>query len=168
MNIYLITGKAGSGKNYLALELAKRLDNAVVTGLSKYIKQFALELKLWDGNDNNKPREFLQNTGDLMRAVDINFLTKRMLEDIEIYKLLGIKNVIISDIRLINEIEYLRRSNYNTITIKIISKTSNRILSESEKNHITETELDNYDKFDYIIENNNNLEQEINKILKGR
>ncbi len=168
MNIYLITGKAGSGKNYLAEELAKRLDNVVITGLSKYIKLFAIELGLWDGNDNNKPREFLQNTGDLMRAIDTNFLTKRMLEDVEIYKQLGIKNIIISDVRLINEIEYLKRSNYNIITIKVVSSTSNRILTESEKNHITETELDNFDRFDFIVENNENLEEEIEKILKGR
>ena len=168
MNIYLITGKAGSGKNYLAEELAKRLDNVVITGLSKYIKLFAIELGLWDGNDNNKPREFLQNTGDLMRAIDTNFLTKRMLEDVEIYKQLGIKNIIISDVRLINEIEYLKRSNYNIITIKVVSSASNRILTESEKNHITETELDNYDRFDFIVENNENLEEEIEKILKGR
>ena len=87
MNLYLITGKAGSGKDYLANKLKERLDNVVITRLSKYIKIIAIELGLWDGNEDNKPREFLQNTGDLMRAIDTNFLTKRILDDIKTGKL---------------------------------------------------------------------------------
>ncbi len=167
MNIYLITGKAGSGKNHLANILKEKLDNSVITSLSKYIKIIAIELGKWDGNDDNKPREFLQTTGDLMRAEDVNFLTKRIVDDIKIYKKLGIENVIISDVRLINEIEYLKKTNYNIITIRVNSNTSNRVLTDSEKNHITEIELDNYNDFDYIIDNNN-MNNIIDEIVKGR
>ena len=167
MNLYLITGKAGSGKDYLANKLKERLDNVVITRLSKYIKIIAIELGLWDGNEDNKPREFLQNTGDLMRAIDTNFLTKRILDDIKIYKELGINNVIISDVRLINEINYLKSSEYNVITIRVNSDTSNRVLTDSEKNHITETELDNYNDFDYIVDRNN-IDNIIEEIVKGR
>ena len=167
MNIYLITGKAGSGKDYLASMLKERLDNVVVTRLSKYIKIIAIELGLWDGNEDNKPREFLQNTGDLMRAIDTNFLTKRILDDIKIYKELGIENVIISDVRLINEINYIKNSNYNVITIRVNSDKSNRVLTDSEKHHITETELDNYTDFDYIVDREN-LNNIVEEIVKGR
>ena len=167
MNLYLITGKAGSGKDYLANKLKERLDNVVITRLSKYIKIIAIELGLWDGNEDNKPREFLQNTGDLMRAIDTNFLTKRILDDIKIYKELGINNVIISDVRLINEINYLKSSEYNVITIRVNSDTSNRVLTDSEKNHITETELDNYNDFDYIVDRNN-IDDIVEQIVKGR
>ena len=167
MNLYLITGKAGSGKDYLANKLKERLDNVVITRLSKYIKIIAIELGLWDGNEDNKPREFLQNTGDLMRAIDTNFLTKRILDDIKIYKELGIENVIISDVRLINEINYIKNSNYNVITIRVNSDKSNRVLTDSEKNHITETELDNYNDFDYIVDRNN-IDNVIEEIVKGR
>ena len=90
MNIYLLVGKAGSGKNYVANILKQKLPNAVITSLSKYIKLFALELGLWDGDDNNKPRKFLQTTGDKLRAVDENILTKRMLDDIKVYEMLNI------------------------------------------------------------------------------
>ena len=168
MNIYLIIGKAGSGKNYVANLLKEQLNNSVITGLSKYIKLFALELGIWDGNDNNKPRTFLQTTGDKLRAVDENILSKRMLEDIKIYEMLDIKNVIISDVRLINEINYLKKSNYNIITIKVNSTKNNRILTNEETKHITETELDNYIDYDYLIENNESINEQIEEILKGR
>ena len=41
-----------------------RLNNTVITGLSKYIKLFALELTDWDRRDFNKPRTYLQDMGD--------------------------------------------------------------------------------------------------------
>ena len=168
MNVYLLVGKAGSGKNYVANIIKQKLPNSVITGLSKYIKLFALELGIWDGNDNNKPRKFLQTTGDKLRAVDKNILSKRMLEDIKVYTELGIENVIISDVRLISEINNLKNSNHNIITIKVISKKSNRNLTIEEQNHLTEKELEKFNDYDYLIENNENIEKQIEEILKGR
>lgn len=168
MNIYLLVGKAGSGKNYVANILKQRLPNSVITSLSKYIKLFALELGLWDGDDNNKPRKFLQTTGDKLRAVDENILTKRMLDDIKVYKMLNIKNIIISDVRLLNEINNLKNSDYNIIVIKVSSKKSNRKLTIEELNHLTEKELEDYKDYDYLIENNERINEQIEEILKGR
>ena len=168
MNIYLLVGKAGSGKNYVANILKQKLPNAVITSLSKYIKLFALELGLWDGDDNNKPRKFLQTTGDKLRAVDENILTKRMLDDIKVYEMLNIKNIIISDVRLLNEINNLKNSDYNIIVIKVSSKKSNRNLTIEEQNHLTEKELEDYKDYDYLIENNERINEQIEEILKGR
>ena len=78
MKVFLITGKAGCGKNEVANIIKRKLDKTVITGLSKYIKLFALELTNWDGNDNNKPREFLQTMGDKLRACREDYLTKRL------------------------------------------------------------------------------------------
>ena len=166
MRIFLIAGKAGSGKNEVANKIKEYLPNTIITGISKYIKLFALEYTNWDGRDLNKPRKFLQTMGDKIRQVDNNFLINRIIEDLKIYEL-DYSNVIISDIRLINEIEEIKKTNNEIITIKVISSTSKRNLSEEEKQHITETELDNYNKFDYIIENNNELDNKIKEILKG-
>jgi len=170
MKVFLITGKAGCGKNEVANIIKSKLDNTVITGLSKYIKLFALELTNWDGSDDNKPREFLQTMGDKLRACREDYLTKRLLEDIEIYKREGISNVVISDVRLINEIEYFdNRDNIEVITIRVNCDNSKRCLTECEMNHHTETELDNYKGYDYIIENkfDKELEKEIDKILEG-
>ena len=170
MRVFLIAGKAGCGKNEVANIIKSKLDNTVITGFSKYIKLFALELTNWDGNDNNKPREFLQTMGDKLRACRKDYLTKRIYEDIEIYKNEGISNIVISDVRLIDEIEYFKNKNdLDVITIRVNCDNSKRCLSDEEKKHITEIELDNYNGFDYIIENkfNEELEIQINNILEG-
>ena len=170
MRVFLIAGKAGCGKDEVAKLIKSKLDNTIITGLSKYIKLFALELTNWDGNDNNKPREFLQTMGDKLRACRKDYLTKRLYEDIEIYKREGISNVIVSDVRLIDEIEYFKsKEELEVITIRVNGENSKRCLTNEEKNHITEIELDNYSEFDYIIDNkfNEELEIQINNILEG-
>jgi phosphomevalonate kinase len=170
MRVFLISGKAGCGKDEVAKLIKSKLDNTVITGLSKYIKLFALELTDWDGNDNNKPREFLQTMGDKLRACREDYLTKRVYEDIEVYKQEGISNVVVSDVRLVNEINYFKgKSDLEVITIRVNCNNSKRCLTDSEKCHITETELDNYNEYDYIVENkfNEELEKQINEILEG-
>lgn len=170
MKIFLIAGKAGSGKNEVANIIKETLSNSVVTSFSKYIKLFTLELTDWDGRDITKPREYLQNMGDKLRAIDKDFLTKRILEDIEVYKREGISNVIVSDVRLVNEIEYFKNLNkFDVIAIRVNSKESKRKLTNDEMNHHTELELDTYQGFDYVIENNFNddLKKEVEEILEG-
>ena len=170
MRLFLVAGKAGSGKNEVAIFIKEILKNTVITSFSKYIKLFTLELTDWDGDDSNKPREFLQNMGDKLRAIDEDFLTKRILEDIEVYKREGISNVVISDVRLVNEIEFFKKiKDIEVVTIRVNSDTSRRNLTNDEKHHITEIELDNYNGFDYTVKNqfNDNLKEEIIKILEG-
>ncbi len=170
MRIFLIAGKAGSGKNEVARLIKEKLSNTVITSFSKYIKLFALELSNWDGKDENKPREFLQNMGDTLRAVDENFMTNRLLEDIKVYEQVGIKNIVISDVRLVHELEYFtQNTNYEVITIRVNAQEFKRNLTATEKLHHTELELDNYDKFNYIINNSfdENLAKDVDKILEG-
>ena len=170
MKVFLIAGKAGCGKDEVAKLIKSKLDNTVITGLSKYIKLFALELTNWDGNDNNKPREFLQTMGDKLRACRKDYLTKRIYEDIEIYKNEGISNIVVSDVRLIDEIEYFKdKEDLDIVTIRVNCNNSKRCLSNEEKCHITETELDNYNGFDYTIDNHfdEKLKEEIIKMLEG-
>lgn len=169
MRLFLISGKAGSGKNEVANIIYDNLPKTVISSLSKYIKLFATEMTTWQFNDeNNKPRTFLQNIGDDLRNIDKNFLTKRLMEDIKLYKKYY-DNVILSDVRLINEIEYFQdQPDLEVITIRVNSNEYKRNLTIEEKKHLTETELDNY-QFDYVIENefNVNLKEEVINILKG-
>ena len=153
MRIFLISGKAGSGKNEVANILRDNLKNSVITSFSKYIKLFALEFTDWDGRDITKPREFLQNMGDTLRGIDQNFLITRLIEDFKVYET-KFDNVIISDVRLPHELEYIKEnSGYEVITIRVNSNSSARKLNGKEMKHHTELDLDNYDKFNYIIEN---------------
>ena len=167
MRIFLLAGKAGSGKSSVAKIIQKLLPHTVITNLSKYIKLFAMEMTSWNGCDETKPREFLQTTGDELRNIKKDFLTKRMLEDIEFYKKYY-HNVVISDVRLVDEINYFKKlTEFEVITIHITSSKKRRNLTEKEKMHYTEMELDQYRNFDYRIENNDatHLEKEIKEIL---
>jgi phosphomevalonate kinase len=168
MKVILISGKAGSGKDEVAKLLKMYLGNTVITKLAKYIKLFAAEMTDWDGKEDDKPRTFLQEMGDNLRLLDKNFLTKRMVEDLKLYEKFY-DYVIISDVRLVNEIEYIKANYLNVVTIRVNAKESTRKLTEKEKEHITETELDNYNNFDYVIENDfkDDLKDEVKEILGG-
>ena len=117
MKIFLVGGKSGSGKGEVAKLIKEfyiyKLEESVITEFSKYLKLYATELTEWDGNPATKPREYLQNIGDLVRSMDSNFLISRMIEDIEVYKNY-VQNVIISDVRFPKEIDEMAL-NYDNV-----------------------------------------------------
>ena len=62
MKVYLISGRARSGKTQTAKMLKKLLESqnrkVVITEYSKYIKLFAKDLLGWDMISEPKPRAF--------------------------------------------------------------------------------------------------------------
>jgi len=168
LRVFLIAGRAGSGKDEVAGIIKKQMEKTLITSFSKYIKMYAVDILNWNGLEGSKPRTFLQNMGEALRADDENFLINRLIQDLNVYKEY-FDNVVISDVRLINEVEMFKDIDiYDVVTIKLVANTSKRNLSSEERNHRTEIELDNYNRFDYIIENkfDNSLEQNIMKILE--
>ena len=164
MRIFIIGGKSGTGKNELAKIIKGYYDTknekSIITEYSKYVKVLAREMLNWNGEINTKPRKFLQEMGSMMRQkLGEDIFIKRMQDDIIIYEDYY-DNVIISDARLINELELMKNKYANVYTIHLISNHKNN-LDEEEKHHITETELDNYHNYDYEIDSSN-LE-ELNK-----
>lgn len=169
MKIFIIGGKSGCGKTKLAQMIKDFYDKqgkkSVITEFSKYIKLFAKEMVNWDYNEP-KPRKFLQDMGMFIRKnIDNNFLINRMKQDLLVYEKYY-DNVIISDARFIDEIESIKKDNPNTYTIHLINEKENN-LSNDEKNHISETSLDDYIA-DYNIEINSleELQVEIENILE--
>lgn len=170
MRIFLIAGKAGSGKNEVAKLIKEyyiyKLEECAITSYSKYIKNFALELTNWDGNENNKPRDFMQNLGDEMRESDPNFLVSNMIKDITIYQKY-VENLVISDVRMPNEIEEIKNSFDNVYSFYIVNQFSSSKLTVKQQSHVTEIALENYTDFDYIIANDDlsKLKEKIFAIL---
>ena len=170
MRIFIIGGKSGSGKTYLASLIKEYYDlegdKSIVTEYSKYIKLYAKEMINWDYSEP-KPRKFLQEMGEMIREkIDDKFIINRMIEEINIYKRFY-QNIIISDARYIDEFETIKEKYPDTYTIHLLTNKRNKLTRE-EKNHISETSLDNYDKSDYTIKNNNldELKKEIKEILE--
>ena len=51
-------------------------------------------------------------------------------------------------------------------TIRINRDNIDNNLTENQKNHITETDLDNYNNFDYIVDNNKDYDTLKNAVIK--
>lgn len=157
MKIYLVAGKAGSGKSEVAkiikehyLGLKKRI---IITEYSKYLKFYANEVLGWNGQ-NPKPRKFLQDLGVTIREnMDMpKMLINRMIEDIKVYSLYY-DIVIISDVRFPDEIEEMKKVFKDVYSIYVVNQFGASELSLDEQTHITETALENYDNFDITITN---------------
>ena len=135
MKIFLIAGKAESGKGEVAKLIKEyyiyKLENCVITEYSKYLKSFAQELT------------DLQELGDKVRQIDNKFLTNIMLEDLKVYATLA-DVVVISGVRFPEEIEEIKLNYDDVYTIYVENQFSQSNLSVAEQTHITETALDNY------------------------
>ena len=166
--IFLLSGKARSGKN----EISKIIENSysnkkcITISFGYYIKDYAKRISDWDGREETKPRELLQHLGiELVRnKINKRLFIDRILQDIEIFSYFY-DIIIISDVRLLDEITTLKEKYPNSVSIRVVRNNYENNLTEKQKNHLTETDLDQYTDFDYIVENDENLEEKIIKIL---
>lgn len=161
MNLIILSGKAGSGKDTVASMLKSKLTGrTILLSYAHYLKMYAKNVVGWDGNEDTKPRTFLQDVGDLVKEIDHNFLINRVIQDIEVYKHY-FDNIIITDARFKDEIEMIKQR-YNGIVIRINGHYNN--LDEKQRHHNTETSLDNYTNYDYVIFNNGTMKELENKV----
>ena len=167
--IYLLSGKARSGKNEVSNIIKKYYKDKKCISLSYsyYLKDYVKRISGWDGNEDTKPRDLLQQVGiELIKnKIDSNLLVRRLIEDIKVFSYFY-DVIIISDARLIDEVEKVKEEFSNVTTIRIKRNLDNNLTLE-QKEHLTEVGLDNYNNFDYIIDNNdyNALENEVYKII---
>lgn len=164
--IFIFAGKAETGKNKTALLLKEIYENKKVINISyaSYLKEYAKNILNWDGNEDNKPRNFLQQIGIeiVKKKIDDKMLIRRIIEDIKVYSHY-FDIISISDARFKEEIEDIKKEFKNVTVIHILSDENK--LTEEQKNHITETALDNYNGYDYEIFNNK-IESDLKEKLK--
>lgn len=169
VKIYLLSGKARSGKNEVGEIIKKYYKNKKCISLSYayYLKDYVKRISGWDGKEEDKPRDLLQEIGiELIKnKIDSHLLIRRLIEDVNVFSYFY-DIIIIDDARLIDEVEIPKKEFDNIVTIRIKRNIDNN-LTKKQKEHLTEVGLDNYDNFDYIIENNSyeDLEQEVYKII---
>ena len=167
VKVIILSGKAGSGKSYVANKLNEKLSNSIVISYASYLKEYVKNISDWDGSEESKEevRTLLQQIGvELIKnKIDDKFLINRVLQDVEVYSYF-FDYIIISDARFIDEIECIKNES-NSFVINIIGKDNN--LTNEEKKHSTEVSLDDYDNFDYILDNRKeNIESDIENIIK--
>ncbi len=171
--IFVISGKARSGKGEVSKIISDYYKDkkSIIISFGHYIKDYAKRVSDWNGDEDTKPRELLQQLGIELIKNKINdkLFIRRIREDIEVFSYFY-DIIIVNDARLLDEIEALKNSYYDTTFIRVKSKEENN-LTTSQKNHITETSLDNYKYFDYVIENNGSkedLKKQVESILRGK
>lgn len=159
MKLYLICGKARQGKDTLASYMKKYYEDmgkkATIIQLSTPLKTLVKNHFGWDGSEENKPRELLQQLGtDIIRQKlgKNDYFLQRTIEDANILSHF-FDIIIISDGRLPYEIEYTREKIENACIIHIERKEEQDELSINQKKHLTETALDNYTAYDYQVIN---------------
>lgn len=167
--IFLIAGKARHGKDTVAEmildEYNDRNKKGVNLALGSYIKMYAQKISNWDGNDETKPRELLQYLGtDVIRKkIDDLFFVNRICEDIKVYSYF-FDIITVSDVRFVCEIEIPEAMFENVIKIKVERPNVETNLTEKEKKHQSEIDLDNYTDYDYVIKNDGSLDELKNKV----
>ena len=168
MKLILLCGKAESGKTTSAGMIKKYMEEqkkvAITTSLAKYLKLYAKEISGYVEGVDEKPRELLQKLGDTVRSLDKDFLLKRMDEDIKVYSSFA-DFIIIDDIRLSSEIDYLRKK-YDCNVVQLVRDEESSSLTGKQKKHITETGLDGFNDYDKTIENFGSLEDLDNNLRK--
>ena len=143
--IFIISGKARSGKGEVSKIISDYYKDkkSIIISFGHYIKDYAKRVSDWNGDEETKPRELLQQLGiELIKnKIDDKLFIRRIKEDIEVFSYFY-DIIIVNDARLLDEIESLKNSYSDSIVIRVKNKNENN-LTTSQKNHITEISLDN-------------------------
>ena len=175
IKIFLISGKAESGKNTVADFIADYymkiyIDrNNFIRGVAfaDAVKSVAYSLG-WNGVKDLKGRELLQQLGAWGRYYATDFWVQKVnrliLNDIVTFKD-GVQNKIfcITDVRYPNEIEKVQEffkdwhKDVKIYKIRIERNTANHLTKE-QQNDSSETALDSYNDWDKVFLNDKDLE----------
>lgn len=155
MQILLISGKAGSGKdtfaNYIYNCIQKRNKKVLRIHFADLVKYYATNYYNWNGEKDAYGRALLQTIGtDKMRAIFPNYWAEIIAKFLFVAKKTNdFDYVLIPDWRFYNEYTtLLKYFNFkDVITIRVMREGL-----ENNSQHISETELDN-DHFQWIVEN---------------
>ena len=170
MRVILIGGKARSGKDTTADFIIENLNDKKTCRIQvgQYPKYYAMKYFGWDGSEETKPRDLLNKlaTEIIREKIDPEFHVKRLVEDIKVLSYFY-DTFIVSDVRFPIEIEKVREAFEDVVAIKMFRDSDE--LSDEQKSHVSELALDNYEGFDFIIDNNGTLEdlkEKVKEILK--
>jgi hypothetical protein len=169
--IILIGGYAQHGKDSTSNILKSNFDNinkkSIILHYGDVLKFVCSKYFKWDGNKDKAGRQILQLVGtNLARKhyptiwVDIVILfVKALFFDYDY--------ILVADFRFSDEATRWIREGYFPTTIRVNRLNFDNGLTEEQKNHPSETALDNFN-FDYVINSEsglNNLKIEVNKII---
>lgn len=173
MKVFLVSGRARHGKDTMSRMIAEKYEQmgkkVCFIQLMRPLKQYLKEYFGWDGSEETKPREALQQMGTELIREEMHkplFFIDRLTEDIEILSHF-FDVFMVTDVRLPLEIEELKRWFPGAVSINITREGYENDLSFEEKQHYTEVALTNYHNFDYEVLNTSleDLKKEVERIV---
>lgn len=175
--IITISGHAENGKDLTATILKEKLEyegyKVCIIHMADYLKYLARQFFNWDGQKDLKGRTLLQKLGtEKVRAINPTYWVDTVFEFIKVFNS-DFQYFLIPDCRFKNEINTFKQNGFDTIALHIERLNYENSLTPEQRQHPSETALDNY-KFDYYIKSISGtefLEKEVDKFiryLKGR
>lgn len=168
--IYMVAGKARNGKDSIAQNIVSyyqlREKKTINLQFSSYIKEYAKKISDWDGREEEKPRELLQQLGTTLirKKIDENFFIRRIIEDINVYSYF-FDVIVLSDVRFDLELMQIKNAFQNVKRIKVVRPGVEQVLGNL-KQHETENSLVNDELYDKIINNDGSLEELERKVYQ--
>lgn len=171
MKIITISAKARGGKDFCANIIKEQLERegnkvliAHYADLLKYIMRTFFN---WNGEKDEVGRTLLQRVGtDVIRKQNPNYWVDFIIGILKMFPSEW-DYVIVPDTRFPNENDELKRKGFDVVTVRVVRPDFDNGLTEIQKQHESETALDNYN-FDYKITNkgDDSVYQEVNEFLK--
>lgn len=153
-------GQAQHGKttaaNILKNILQVRGYRVLIVNYADYLKFICKEYFGWNGSKGIEGRTILQKYGtDIVRRRDEDFWVKAVSNFINVFGV-DYDFILIGDCRFRNECEFFK-FNYNVLNVKVVRNNFDNGLTEEQKNHPSERDLDRY-CFDYEIYSDSGLD----------
>ena len=170
--VILLSGKSGSGKDFVANIMKEKLEQmgnkVLITHYADLLKYILKTFFGWDGEKDEHGRHLLQYVGtDVIRKQNPDYWVNFIKDIITMFSNEW-DYILIPDTRFPNEVTEMYCDNFRTISVRIRRINYTSKLTEEQQQHESETALDNY-PFDYYMTNDGTLKgiaKEINDFIK--
>ena len=146
MKIICISGHAQNGKDTVAKMMRDLLQmdgyRVLITHYADLVKFVCTNFFGWDGNKDEHGRQLLQNVGtDIVRRQNPDYWVDFIADMLTFFKDEW-DYVLIPDTRFPNEISKLRKRGFSVEHVRVSRPDFDNHLTEEQKNHPSETALD--------------------------
>ena len=170
--IITFSGKARHGKDSSVQILKQLLEEqgkrVLAINYADYLKYLAKTYFGWDGNKDEKGRTILQQLGtEKVRTKFPNYWVDTVVGIVKAFES-DFDYILIGDCRFLNEIDRWKEEGYEIMSLHVERLNFDNGLTEKQKNHPSETALDEYKFSGYIkAENLKVLKNEIEQVYGG-
>jgi hypothetical protein len=161
MKVCCISAKARHGKDTAAEIIKEQLEDrgqkVLIIHFADLLKFICKQFFGWDGNKDEKGRTILQYIGtDVVGAKRPGYWAEFVVDFLKLFETEW-DYVLIPDCRYPVEVATVERA-FETVVLRVERPGFDNGLTEAQKNHPSEVDMDNY-RFDIILYNNKGLDE---------